>query len=263
VTPVVRLLTLVGVIAVPAVGWFAQSWSGGTTLAVYWFETVAGCAFICARALLHRRWSPRRGHFRYEAPNPQRRSSARSSFVAGFAVVSFAFCGVHAVFLGTILLVLHLNGRGEIADIDWRTVGFGCLSVLLLLALDLAIDLPGLRRWSFRQVEQTADRGFIRVMVIHLTLMIGFVTVAMTDAPDALFGAFVVLKSLAALSVALPQWEPATPPAWLSRMLNRMPNVRPGERFEDEWEKDRGYEAARRDRNEQPWIVGERRLQRP
>jgi hypothetical protein len=263
VTPVVRLLTLVGVIAVPAVGWFAQSWSGGTTLAVYWFETVAGCAFICARALLHRRWSPRRGHFRYEAPNPQRRSSARSSFVAGFAVVSFAFCGVHAVFLGTILLVLHLNGRGEIADIDWRTVGFGCLSVLLLLALDLAIDLPGLRRWSFRQVEQTADRGFIRVMVIHLTLMIGFVTVAMTDAPDALFGAFVVLKSLAALIVALPQWEPATPPAWLSRMLNRMPNVRPGERFEDEWEKDRGYEAARRARNEQPWIVGERRLQRP
>lgn len=262
-TGFVRLLTLVGVIAVPAVGWFAESWSGGTTLAVYWFETVVGCGFICVRALLHRRWSPRRGHFRYEGPSPQRRSSSRSSFVGGFAVVSFAFCAVHGVFLGTILLLLNLNGRGELAGIDWRTVGFGCLSVLVLLAVDFAIDLPGLRRWSFRQIEQTADRGFMRIMVVHLTLLIGFVAVAMTDAPDALFGAFVVLKSLAALSVALPQWEPVTPPAWLSRTLNKMPNVRPGERFEDEWAKDRVYEAARRDRNEQPWIVGERRLQRP
>lgn len=256
VTRLVRLLTVIGVIAVPAAGWFADDWSGATTLAVYWFETVAGCAFISARALLHQRWSPRRGHVRYEAPSTQRRSAQRSSFVAGFAVTAFAFCAVHAVFLGAIVALLHHNGKGDIARLDWRAAAFGCLGVAALLAVDFAVDLASLRTWTFWRLEQTAHRGFSRVLVVHLTLLLGLVAVALTDAPDALFGTFVVLKSLAAVSFALPQWEPATPPVWLSRVMNRVPNVHPGKRFEDQWKHDRTAEAARRERNEAPLRYG-------
>ena len=74
----------------------------------------------------------------------------------------------------------------------------------------------------------------------------------MTDA-SALFGVFIVLKTLNALSMALPQWEPTTAPTWLSRMLNRLPNPQGGQDFEDAWAKERADEAARRVRNEQPW----------
>lgn len=257
-TRIAHVLTLLAVIAVPVVGWFVDDWSGATTLAVYWFETVAACLFISARVLVHQRWSPRRGHFRYRAPSTDRRSSQTSSFVSGFLAISLAFSAVHGFFLGAIILLLNHNGYGELVGLDWRSVGLGCLGVTLFLTLDFLIDLLSLRQWSFWQIEQVANHAFSRVVVVHLTLVLGFVGIAMTDAPNALFGIFVVLKSLAAMSTAVPQWEPARPPRWLSRVMNRVPNVHPGRTFEDVWVQDRAAERARRRSNEQPWNPAQR-----
>ena len=55
-----------------------------------------------------------------------------------------------------------------------------------------------------------------RIVVVHLTLIFGLMAVGLTDAPSALFGVFVVLKTMYSLSLVLPQWEPATPPVWLA-----------------------------------------------
>jgi hypothetical protein len=92
------------------------------------------------------------------------------------------------------------------------------------------------------------------VIVVHLTLIFGFLGVAITNAPDAFFGVFVVLKSMAALSGVVPQYEPAAAPKWLSSIMNRVPNVHPGKKFEDFWAQDRADERERRERNEQPWV---------
>ncbi|HEX2285252.1 MAG TPA: DUF6498-containing protein [Mycobacterium sp.] len=247
-----HLLTLLGVNAVPAVGWFVGDWSAGTTLVVYWFQNVAGSLSIAVLIAAHRRLSPRRGHFRYQPPDQRR--SQRSSFIAGFLVTSMAFCAAHGIFLGVILFLLNHNGDRGLAVVDWRRVATGCLIVLVFLVADLAVDLTRVRRWSFLQVEQTAHRSIGRIVVVHLTLVLGMFGAVMTDA-SALFGVFVVLKTLHALSTALPQWEPATPPAWLSRAMNRLPNVHPGKRFEEVWAKDRADEAERRERNEEPWTA--------
>jgi hypothetical protein len=254
VTRTVQLLVLLAIIAVPVIGWFLDDWSGGTTLVVYWFETVAACVFISARILLHRWRVPRQGHFRYQAASTSRRSSQKSSFLAGFAVTSFGFCAAHAVFLCAILFLLNKDGKGELARVDWRTAGFGCLIVLAFLVVDFVMDLLRLRRWSFWRIEQFAHRGLSRIVVVHLTLIFGLIGIALTDAPDALFGIFVVLKTLAALSTALPQWEPAVAPQWLGRIMNRVPNARTGESFEDSWTKDREAERARREGNERRWV---------
>lgn len=252
----VHLLVALAVIAVPLTGWFVEDWSGGTTLAVYWFETVAACLFIAARIAVHQRWSPRSGHFRYQARSGERRSSQNSTFLTGFVVTSVAFGAAHGVFLGVVLFMLAHHGERELAAVDWRSVGFGCSSVFVFLAIDFVMDLRSLRGWSFWQVEQTAYRGLGRVVVVHLTLVFGLLAVAVTGAPGALFGVFVALKSLFALSAALPQWEPVAPPKWLGRVMNRVPHE--GRRFEDVWVKDRADESERRARNEQPW-VGARR----
>jgi uncharacterized protein DUF6498 len=252
VTRFVSPLILLAVVAVPVVGWFVGGWAGGTTLVVYWFETVAASVFICARIVLHRRLTPRQGHFRYRAGATSRRGTQRSSFLTGFAVTSFSFCAAHAVFLCAILFLLTKDA--ELAHVDWRAAGFGCVFVLAFLTVDFAVDLLTLRRWSFWRLEQLAHRGLGRVVVVHLTLVFGLIAIALTDAADALFGIFVVLKTLAALSFALPQWEPRDAPTWLSRTMNRMPSVRSGERFEDAWTKDRDAETARRDDNERRWV---------
>ena len=129
-------------------------------------------------------------------------SGARSqtSFVNGFLVTSLAFCAAHGLFLGVILFVLNHNGEGSLADVDWRSVGFGCLSVLVVLAIDFVVDLPGLRQWSFLQIEQTANRGLGRSRRRPSHADLRPVWVAMTGASSALFGVFVVLKTLYALS---------------------------------------------------------------
>jgi hypothetical protein len=128
VTRIIHLLTLLAVNAVPAAGWFVENWSAGTTLAVYWFENVAVCLFVSAKIVAHQRWSPRRGHFRYRAPASDRRGS-ESSFVKGFLITSLVFCAAHGLFLGGLLFVLEHNGRSDFAQIDWRSVGIGCLGV--------------------------------------------------------------------------------------------------------------------------------------
>jgi hypothetical protein len=258
VTRAAHVLTLLAVIAVPFIGWFAEDWSGATTLAVYWFETLALCMLISTRVLVHQRWTPRRGHFEYQGPNTVQDEAQTSSFLSGFVPVSVAFTAAHGVFLGIILLVLNHDGHGQIVVIDWHSVGFGCLSVFMLLAFNFLIDLLSLRRWSFWQLERLANGGLSRIIVVHLTLIVGFIAVAITSAPDAFFGVFVVLKSLAALSGVLPQWEPSVAPKWLTNIMNRVPNAQPGKRFEDFWAKDRTDELERRERNEQPW-VGDRR----
>lgn len=255
-TRIVHLLTLLAVNAVPAAGWFAGGWSAGTTLIVYWFETVAASVFVAARILAHRRWSPRRGHFRYQAPKSDRPRS-QSSFLQGFLVTSLVFSAAHGIFLGVILFVLDHNGQGDLAGVDWRSVKLGSLYVLIALAIDFAVDLLSLRKWSFWQIEGTANRNLGRVVVVHLTLVFGMFGAAITDT-SALFGVFVVLKTLYAVSTALPQWEPATAPEWLSHVMNRLPNVHPGQRFEEMWVKDRADEAERREGNEELW-TGARR----
>lgn len=252
----VQLFTALGVIAVPAFGWFGQHWSGATTLVVYWFETVAICLLVMARIAVHQHLSPKSGHFRYRGPGTG--GPANSSFFSGFALVSLAFCAAHGVFLGAILALLTYNQAPQLQliHLDWRSVGWGCLSVLLFLTVGFLLDLVELRRWSFRDLERTANIGLGRVMVVHMTLLLGFAGIAATDAPGALFGIFVVLKTLAALSAVIPQWEPERPPRWLSTLMDRVPNVHPGERFEDFWAHDQARERDRQRRNEQPWRAG-------
>ena len=252
-TRIAGLLSLVGANLVPAAGWFVEHWTAGTTLVVYWVENVAACLFIAVRILVHQRVSPRRGHFRYLAPNADRRAT-EGSFVKGFLFVGLVFCGAHAVFLAVILGLLTHNGEA-MARVDWRSVTVGCVWVLAFLAADLAVDTVRLRHWSFWRIEQAANRGLGRVIVVHMTLIFGMLAVAVTGASSALFGVFVVLKTMYALSVLLPQYEPATSPRWLSKLMNRVPNLtkaRDGERFEDYWVKENAEEAERRRRNDEP-----------
>jgi Family of unknown function (DUF6498) len=248
---IIQLLALLAVNAIPAAGWFVEGWSAGTTLVVYWFENVAVCLFVAARIIANRRTSPRRGHFEYQAPKSAGRGS-QTSFLNGFLVTSLAFSVAHGAFLGVILFVLDHNDQDHLAGVVWHQVRNGCIGVLVILAIEFAVDLPGLRRWTFWQVEQTANRSLGRIAVVQLTLVLGMFGAVMTDA-SALFGVFIVLKTLNALSMALPQWEPTTAPKWLSRAMNRLPNVHPGEDFEDLWAKERADEAERRVRNEQRW----------
>jgi len=252
---VVHAATLFASNTIPLVGWFFQDWSATTTLVVYWSETVAALLFIYLRGILHQRWNPRRGHFRYAAPAGRgtHNSAGKGSFIKGFAFIGFVFTAAHGFFIAAILLLLSHNGYADLVGLNWRTAGIGSLQIFAIVAADFLADLPYLRSWSFAQLEQTADRSFGRVGMMHFTLILGMFGAAVSDSPSGFFSVFVALKVLYSVSTALPQWEPKTSPAWLNRAMNRLRPEPKGERFEDMWAKEQAAEAARRKQNEQAW----------
>ena len=115
---------MLGVNAVPALGWFVGGWSAGTTLVVYWFENVVACLFLSMRIWLHGRWVPSRGHFKYQ-PRKEAKRSSGGSFLGGFMTTSLIFSAAHGFFLAVIFLMLTQNGEGAIVGIDWHNVGLG------------------------------------------------------------------------------------------------------------------------------------------
>lgn len=255
VTAVLRFVFALAVNAVPAAGWFLEGWSAGTMLAVYWFETVAATFFIAARIAIHRRHFPCRGHF----PHTTRKGHGRGksgTFLSHFLTANLLFSAAHGFFLGMLLLLLTLNGRGAEVGMDWHSVGIGCGGVLLFLSTGFVMDLPEMRRRPFFWIEQMADGNFARVAVMQFAIIFGLVAVAFTDAPRAFFGVFIGLKTLTDLNAVVPQWDPAEPPRWLCWLMDRVPadpkSVKKGESFADFWKRDKAEEIARRRGNERP-----------
>ena len=248
----VHWFALLAANAVPALGWFAADWSPATTLVVYWFETAVGLVAIYLRGVLNQRWKPQRGHFEYEGTQ-SRGVRARGSFIKNFGFITFVFTAAHGFFIAVIVLILTNNGHADVVNLSWRSVGFGCLQILAIMAVDFFTDLPYLRTWTFRHLEQTANQSFGRIAVVHLALIFGMFVAAITDSPARMFGVFVVIKTLFSLSTALPQHTPAAPPAWLSRAMNRIRPEPVGKRFEDEWAADQAAEVKRLERNDKPW----------
>lgn len=83
-------------------------------------------------------------------------------------MVGLSFAAVHGLFLTALVFLLNHNDVGYLAELDWRSVGFGCLNAVVFLTVDFVVDLLTLRRWSFLQLEQNANQTIGRVIVVHL-----------------------------------------------------------------------------------------------
>jgi len=71
-----------------------------------------------------------------------------------------------------------------------------------------------------------------------------------TGADRHFFGVFIFLKTMLNLSLALPQYNPETPPAWLSSLMDRIKPAKEDGTFTEFWKKTDADEAARILRNE-------------
>ena len=247
------LLSAVGLNAVPAAGWFLGEWSAGTTLLVYWLETLFGAFFVTARILLHRRLVPKQGHWAYETPRVQGTlPSGRSTYLAAFLAPVLVFSVAHGVFLAAIGALMIGNQLAPEATIDLRSVRIGVIGVLLVQAVDFLFDLIWLRSRSFRWIERLGQQSFGRVAVIHLTIVGGMCAVMFTGTHRDFFGVFIFLKAMLNASHVLPQYNPETPPAWLSYLMDQIPSHGPddGTTFAEFWKKTDEGEATRITRNE-------------
>lgn len=244
-------MTLLGLNSVPAIGWFVGGWSAGTTLGLCWVENVVATLFVAARIQIHSRVNPRRGHFKYNAREGTK--GGGGSFMGSFLPVSLVFSTAHGFFLAVLVFVLTQNGKGAEIALNWDELLRGSLIMIGFLVADFLIDLPGLKKRPFIWVEKMGDRLLARVILVHMTIILGLAAVAFTGATRAFFAVFVILKTMGDLSTIFPQWNPKEPPAWFCRIMDKVPNAHPGESFAEFWKKDDENERARREANERPW----------
>ncbi len=245
-----QFLAALGINFIPAGGFFFGGWSAGTTLGVYWFENVAASLLIALRIVLHRRLAPRQGHIHYEPR--QGTSKGNGSLLAYFLPISLIFSFAHGIFLAAIFLVLTARGHGAEVELNGRELLQGCELMLAVLATNFLIDLWSLRQRPFAWIECLTAVNLSRVLLVHVTIVFGLAAAAFTGMNKAFFGLFIGLKTLSDLAGLFPRWNPAVPPAWLCRVMDKLPKAKAGETFAEYFSRDQVEELARRARNEKP-----------
>ncbi len=249
----IQFLTTLAVNAVPALGWFLGHWNAGTTLAVYWFENIAASLFIALRIIIQSRVAPMRGHFHYEPAKDARTGTKPGTFLSGFLPVTLIFSGAHGFFLAVLIFLMTHNGRGAEVRLDFPEVLRGCGLVLLFLVVDFLVDLCTIKRRPFRWIEALAKYNLGRVIVVHMSIIIGMVAGGIMGGARGFFAVFVTLKTLADLSTLLPQYDPAVPPRWLCALMDKVPNnTGQGRSFAEFWVKDKRDESERLRKNDEP-----------
>lgn len=218
-----HFLTALGLNAVPAWGWFVEDWSAGTTLLIYWIETLLGTLLVAGRILLHRRRVPSQGHWNYRAPQSGgKRFGPYGSYLTAFLVPTLVFTCAHGFFLavlGGVMIAKHLTPGARIEPHFLRA---GLLVVALCQGVDFLLDVVRLGERPFRWVERLGQQTLGRVAIIHLSIIGGMGLVVFTGANRHIFGVFIFLKALINVASSLPQYNPKTPPAWLCNLMNRI-----------------------------------------
>lgn len=208
---------------------------------------------MALRIVIHQKLNPRKGHFKYE-PVKEARQGKTGSYLGSFFPIAMIFTLAHGIFLFGFIFVLTHNGHQDIVQLNFPELIQACKWMLIIISLNFAADLITLRERSFEWLENYGNRTIGRVIVVHLTLVLGLGAVALTGMSKAFFAVFITFKTLCDLSGIFPQWNPKEPPAWLCRIMDKVPNAqKPGMKFVDFWKAEDAEKAARIAANEQPY----------
>ena len=231
-SPFSRLFLAGGHNAVPLAGWFLGGWSSGTTLALFWFENLLLTLFIAVRVAAHWRATRKRGH--------------EKGFLTNFLVVSIGFTVGHGVFLALVLGLLlpdSVNRADLLSGVQW---------MLAAQTASLVLDLWFLAGWPFAEIRARTNWMLGRVVMVHLSVLLGMFLYAAMDQPWWFFSVFVTLKALLDISGLLPRWQPKESPAWLSSAMDSIGPAHPSkETFAEYWRRQSKQEADADARDEE------------
>lgn len=203
------LLIVLAVNAIPLIGIWRNGWGTATTLVLYWFENLIGAVFITLRLLLHRHLTHDPGYARNQLGIRVKLNRGPEhlirSFVPEFAVGAFVFTLVHGLFL-FLLLAFVFSGEST-KPVDGEALRRGVWAVAAVLALGFLLDLPKLRQRPFAWARALAERAMSRVIVIHVTIVLGVILAVALNKPEALLGVFAGLKLLADIASSSPRSE--------------------------------------------------------
>lgn len=257
-----RLLQRLGINAVPATGFFAANWSVGTLLAIFWIETVLLIAATAGVIVVHRRKTRKAGHWRSALSRDGKkraRATDGETFLGSFLGVMAPFTAAHGVFVAALAFLALPELTDGSAGVVATELATALPWMVVLVLIGLTIDLIGLGHRPFAWVERRTQRTLGRMLILHLTIVLGMFAMAVTNAPKALFAVFIALKLLMDLSSARPAGpSPETPPrivGWIDRWIP----AQEGKTFADHYREQVAEERRDEKANEAIWRGGEAR----
>ncbi|MBV9494249.1 MAG: hypothetical protein JOZ54_08380 [Acidobacteria bacterium] len=163
--------------AVSIAGVFGAGWPIGTAIALYWAENVL-------RSLL----------LLFETKRVS--ATGGEEITTPFLRFAFLFQGAHLVFLA-VLLGLIVPKHAPDARFEWQSFEIGVAIIAVLLLVDLVFWFVDAQSRTPAMVKRAGDAFARRIVVVHLTIVIGVFGVVLFGNITAFFAAFALLKILA------------------------------------------------------------------
>ncbi|HEV2607861.1 MAG TPA: DUF6498-containing protein [Xanthomonadaceae bacterium] len=189
---------------VPLYGVKLLGWSATNVLVLYWFENLLTAVFTCVRIMVHRQLTAARGYSRSNQLGLLVNGKPfTGGLLAEYATMAFVFTFAQGIFVWPMVV---FAGNEDTNAAMWRFSGSqfqqGAEWIALTLALNLAIDLAGIMAWSYDQIENYAKARMGRVIVLHLTIILGMFAMLATHAPIVILYVLIALKTLSDLATA-------------------------------------------------------------
>src|SRR3954471_9308448 len=181
--------------AVTIYGVFGLKWPVGTAIALYWVENVLrGMVILVLLAVWQQvfRQSDRSGAI----------GATRTFTIKTFLLFSGALNAAHAVVLAVILgfVIPRMSPAQRFEAGSFQN---GLVIISILLAIETLLWLVGANRSSDEQVQRSANAYVRRVVVLHLTIVLGMFGIVLFDRPTVLFASFAALKIVADLTLPI------------------------------------------------------------
>jgi uncharacterized protein DUF6498 len=222
-----RLLLILIVNGVTIYGVFRLHWGIGTAIAIYWCENVIGIVLISLLFVLHRGMTHKRGHTK--------------RVLAGFLAKAIPFTLAHGLFVwvmvGPVLSDYAATHRGVNEQFNLATFKTGMMYVGGSMLLRFLVETVRLKKMPFLQLRIQADSFLTRVIVVHMTIILGLFALVAVGHPRGLFIVFAALKLMADLMAGKASEELPDKPAGFGLWISRKIGVE--QMLIDRWNRDR------------------------
>jgi hypothetical protein len=180
--------------AVTIYGVFGLRWPVGTAIALYWAENVLRGIVILALLAVWQVF--------FRRPDRSSAIDARKFTIKTFLLFSGALTAAHAVVLAVILgfVIPRMSPAQRFEAGSFQS---GLVIISILLAIELLVWLLGADRRSDERVQRSANAYVRRIVVLHLTIVLGMFGIVLFDRPTVLFASFAALKIVADLSLPI------------------------------------------------------------
>jgi len=171
--------------AVTIYGVFGLHWSVGTAIALYWAENVLRGVVILVLLAVWQKF--------FRRMDRSGAIDARKFTIKTFLLFSGALTAAHAVVLAVILgfVIPRMSPAQRFEAGSFQS---GLVIISILLAIELLVWLLGADRRSDERVQRSANAYVRRVVVLHLTIVLGMFGIVLFDRPTVLFASFAALK---------------------------------------------------------------------